>query len=102
MQRGFFAADYRGEEPRVFVDYYEVLQISPNADDETVHRVYRIQAQRFCDQFMLGAALAGITAGPRSGEHDDDRNRRQKPQARARTPCLKDPIRRRGHVEAVG
>jgi curved DNA-binding protein CbpA len=29
------------------VDYYEVLQISPNADQETVHRVYRIQAQRF-------------------------------------------------------
>jgi curved DNA-binding protein CbpA len=31
----------------VFVDYYEVLQISPNADQETVHRVYRLQAQRF-------------------------------------------------------
>jgi curved DNA-binding protein CbpA len=31
----------------VFVDYYEVLQISPNADQETVRRVYRIQAQRF-------------------------------------------------------
>ncbi len=30
-----------------YVDYYEVLQISPNADQETVHRVYRIQAQRF-------------------------------------------------------
>jgi curved DNA-binding protein len=31
----------------VFVDYYEALQISPNADQETVHRVYRVQAQRF-------------------------------------------------------
>ena len=31
----------------MFVDYYEVLQISPNADQETVHRVYRVQAQRF-------------------------------------------------------
>jgi curved DNA-binding protein CbpA len=31
----------------VFVDYYEILQISPNADQETVHRVYRVQAQRF-------------------------------------------------------
>lgn len=29
------------------MDYYEVLQISPNADQETIHRVYRIQAQRF-------------------------------------------------------
>jgi len=28
-------------------DYYEVLQISPNADPETIHRVYRIMASRF-------------------------------------------------------
>ena len=28
-------------------DYYEVLQISPNADPDTVHRVYRLLAQRF-------------------------------------------------------
>jgi curved DNA-binding protein len=31
----------------VFVDHYESLQISPNADSETIHRVYRILAQRF-------------------------------------------------------
>jgi curved DNA-binding protein CbpA len=30
-----------------FVDYYEVLQISPNAMPETVHRVYRILAQLY-------------------------------------------------------
>lgn len=30
-----------------FVDHYETLQISPNADIETIHRVYRILAQRF-------------------------------------------------------
>jgi len=28
------------------VDYYEVLQVSPNAEPETIHRVYRIMAQR--------------------------------------------------------
>src|SRR3954469_9374983 len=28
------------------VDYYEVLQISPNAEPDTVHRVYRLLAQR--------------------------------------------------------
>lgn len=28
------------------IDYYEVLQISPNADPETVHRVYRLLGQR--------------------------------------------------------
>jgi curved DNA-binding protein CbpA len=28
------------------VDYYELLQLSPNADPETIHRVYRVLAQR--------------------------------------------------------
>ena len=28
-------------------DFYEVLQISPNADPDTVHRVFRLLAQRF-------------------------------------------------------
>lgn len=28
------------------VDYYEVLQVSPNADPDTIHRVYRLLAQR--------------------------------------------------------
>jgi curved DNA-binding protein len=28
-------------------DYYEALQISPNAEPETIHRVYRMLAQRF-------------------------------------------------------
>ena len=27
-------------------DYYEILQISPNAQPETVHRVYRLHARR--------------------------------------------------------
>ena len=31
----------------MFVDHYEVLQISPNADEETIRRMYRLQAQRF-------------------------------------------------------
>jgi|HubBroStandDraft_1064217.scaffolds.fasta_scaffold09900_4 hypothetical protein len=29
------------------VDFYEVLQVSPNAEPETIHRVYRIMAARF-------------------------------------------------------
>lgn len=29
------------------VDYYELLQVSPTADIETIHRVYRLLAQRF-------------------------------------------------------
>ncbi len=30
-----------------FIDYYEVLQISPNAHRETIHRVYRLLAQHY-------------------------------------------------------
>ena len=30
-----------------FVDYYELLQISPNAEPETVNRVYKMLAQRY-------------------------------------------------------
>jgi curved DNA-binding protein CbpA len=33
--------------PTTEADYYEILQISPNAEPETVHRVYRLLAQRF-------------------------------------------------------
>ena len=28
-------------------DYYEIMQLSPNADTETIHRVYRLLAQRY-------------------------------------------------------
>ncbi|MCU1339630.1 MAG: heat shock protein DnaJ domain protein [Bryobacterales bacterium] len=28
-------------------DYYEIMQLSPNADAETIHRVYRLLAQRY-------------------------------------------------------
>jgi curved DNA-binding protein len=34
-------------QPSAFVDYYESLQISPSAEPDTVHRVYRILAQRY-------------------------------------------------------
>ena len=33
--------------PGVEMDYYEILQLSPKADLETIHRVYRIMAARF-------------------------------------------------------
>lgn len=34
-------------QPDGFVDYYEVLQISPNAHPETIQRVYRLLAQHY-------------------------------------------------------
>ena len=30
-----------------FIDYYEVLQVSPNVDSETLQRVFRLLAQRY-------------------------------------------------------
>jgi curved DNA-binding protein len=30
-----------------FVDLYETMQVSPNADLDTIHRIYRILAQRY-------------------------------------------------------
>ncbi|MGR9037200.1 MAG: DnaJ domain-containing protein, partial [Gammaproteobacteria bacterium] len=32
---------------KVFVDYYEVLEISPNANSETIDRIFRYLAQRY-------------------------------------------------------
>jgi curved DNA-binding protein CbpA len=32
---------------REFVDFYELLQVSPSAEPETLHRVYRLLAQRW-------------------------------------------------------
>ncbi len=42
-------AEARPPEPAVNhdVDHYEVLQLSPNADTDTIHRVYRLLAQRY-------------------------------------------------------
>src|SRR5437867_786576 len=45
-----FNADGRSGEPseaEAFVDYYELLQISPNAETDTIHRVFRIMAARY-------------------------------------------------------
>jgi curved DNA-binding protein CbpA len=32
---------------REFIDFYEVLQVSPSAEPETIHSVYRLLAQRW-------------------------------------------------------
>ncbi len=34
-----------GQEP--FIDYYEIPQISPRADQETIERVYQLLAKRY-------------------------------------------------------
>jgi len=35
------------DEAEAFVDYYELMQISHNAEPETIHRVFRIMASRY-------------------------------------------------------
>lgn len=41
----------------IFADYYEDLQISPNADNETLERVYRLLAKRYHpDNAQTGSA----------------------------------------------
>jgi curved DNA-binding protein len=42
----FFTSERRVDD-RKFVDYYEILQLSPNATADTVERVYRILAKRY-------------------------------------------------------
>jgi len=63
-----------------FVDYYELLQISPNAEQETITRVYRILAARFhpdnphtgdAEKFQLLARAYHVLSDPkRRAEYD--------------------------------
>jgi curved DNA-binding protein CbpA len=75
----------------VFVDYYEALQISPNADQETVHRVYRVQAQRFhpdnresgnADAFRLIADAYQMLSDPQKRAEYDKQHRNSRHQAK--------------------
>jgi len=34
-------------EPSEFIDYYEIMEISPNANSETIDRIFRFLAQRY-------------------------------------------------------
>jgi curved DNA-binding protein len=71
------------------VDYYEFLQISPNADLDTIHRVFRFLAARFHpdnpasgnpEQFrLLKAAYDVLSDRQRRAEYDAAR-RRESPQ----------------------
>lgn len=71
------------------VDYYEFLQISPNADAETIHRVYRFLAARLHpdnsetgheENFRLLRVAYDVLADPRRrAEYDATRSRSQAP-----------------------
>jgi curved DNA-binding protein len=63
------------------VDYYEFLQISPNADYDTIHRVYRFLAARFHpdnptsgdpEKFFMLKTAYDILSNPESRAQYDD------------------------------
>ena len=68
-----------------FIDYYEMLQISPNAQIDTINRVYKLLAQRFhpdnpesgdTERFLkLQAAYSVLSNAERKLEYDEDRRR---------------------------
>lgn len=67
-------------EEKSFVDYYELMQISPNAEMETIQRVYRMLAARYHpdnpetadpDRFMLLNEAYGILSSQESRAHYD-------------------------------
>ncbi len=76
------------------IDYYEFLQISPNADQDTIHRVYRFLAARFhpdnpdsgdADTFnQLKTAYDVLSDEDRRAEYDASR---QNGIPNSRLPC---------------
>jgi len=69
------------------VDYYEVLQISPNAETETIHRVFRILAARYHPDnpesgnnerfLLLSEAYAALSDPDKRRAYDSIRQGRQ-------------------------
>jgi curved DNA-binding protein len=67
------------------LDYYEFLQISPHADTETIHRVYRYLAARFHPDnpetgdpekfFLLKSAYDVLSDNDRRSEYDREFDR---------------------------
>jgi curved DNA-binding protein CbpA len=70
-------------------DYYEFLQISANAEPETIHRVYRFLAARFHPDnpetgdhekfFLLTQAYAALSSPERRAEYDATRKNEMVP-----------------------
>ena len=87
-------------------DYYEVLQISPNADPDTVHRVYRLLAQRFhpdnqatgdAEQFRVLMKAYRVLGDPeRRAQYDVHRPERQQERAQ----LISEALRAQNDVES--
>jgi curved DNA-binding protein CbpA len=98
----------------VFVDYYEILQISSNADQETIHRIYRIQAQRFhpdnlatgnAETFRMVSDAYQVLSDPqrRAAYDHEHRRARRAPgpepfELPKPAPSIKDEVQRRDEI----
>jgi DnaJ domain/PilZ domain len=78
------------DDAQTFIDYYELLQISPNAEPETIHRVFRILAARYHpdnketgnnDRFLLLTKGYAVLSDPakRASYDQHHRDRRAQP-----------------------
>ncbi len=74
--------------PDDFIDYYEVLQISPKADIETIHRVFRMQAARYhpdnqqtgnIERFRMLSRIYETLVDPKRREQYDMRRQLREP-----------------------
>ncbi len=75
------------DKPDSDIDYYEVLQISPKADNQTVHRVFKMMAARFhpdnpqtgnVDEFLRLKRAYDVLSSPESrAEYDALRQSRE-------------------------
>jgi curved DNA-binding protein CbpA len=98
------------------IDYYELLQISPHADSDTIHRVYRYLASRFhpdnqrsgnAEMFhLLKTAYDILIDSARRAEYDVTRNVNETHKAPLSTSidfmdCIEGETNRRLAVLAV-
>ncbi len=81
--------DGPAEDAGAFVDYYELLQISPNAEPDTIHRVFRIMAARYHpdnketgnnDKFLLLTKAQSVLSDPAKRASYDERYRDRRTQ----------------------
>ena len=86
-------------------ELYDVLQLSPNADPDTIHRVYRLLAQRFHpdnqatgdpERFRVLTDAYGVLSDPeRRAQYDAVRPQRQ----RERSHLISEALRAQDDVE---
>lgn len=101
-----------------YSDYYEVLQVSINADPETIHRIYRILAQRFhpdnastgdAERFRLITEAYQVLSDPARraqydvnyGEHRKERSRLIAEMVRVQTDVEFEQLARMTILEAL-